>query len=173
MKGRFEGVHEKVCKGSKWVSDLSENIGGWTVSRTSLSSVLSNWKMNDLFNRVTCSPRTQKISVIQSALFWESSHFIILTHLPSFWLSVSSEKLCIQYNRKYILEKRGKLKQRHFQSECQGLFLRCSVNTHAFWKRRENFFAVLAFSCIYISCVGNDKLVLRNIAKIMHHKVQH
>lgn len=148
MKGRFEGVHEKVCKGSKWVSDLSENIGGWTVPRTSLSSVLSNWKMNDLFNRVTCSPRTQKISVIQSALFWESSHFIILTHLPSFWLSVSSEKLCIQYNRKYILEKRGKLKQRHFQSECQGSFSKMLSKHTCILKKKRKF---LCCPCIFLN----------------------
>lgn len=147
MKGRFEGVHEKVWKGSKWVYYLLENTGGWTVPKTCLSSVLSNWKMDDLFNRVTCSPKTQKISVIPSVLFWESSHFIILSHLQSFWLSVSSEGLCMQYNRKYISEKRGKLKQKHFQSECQGSFSKMLRKHTWILKKKRKF---LCYPCIFL-----------------------
>lgn len=173
MKGRFEGVHEKVWKGSKWVYYLLENTGGWTVPKTCLSSVLSNWKTDDLFNRVTCSPKTQKISVIPSVLFWESSHFIILSPCKVFDSVFPQKGYAYSTTENIFREKGGNWNRSIFNQSVKDHFLRCSENTHEFWKRKENFFATLAFSCINITCVGTDKFVIRKIAKIMHGKVQH
>lgn len=109
MKSRIEGVCEKLWGGSKWVSVLLEDVGGRSVPRTHVGSVPSNWKMDDLFNMVTCLPKTQKISAAQSVLCWERSHFIILTYLLCFWIAVASEGSGKKYPQKYILKIKVKI----------------------------------------------------------------